>query len=149
MKVKTLLDTLTDKYFQFANFLLEDELQAMQLVVDVTTALAIENRDCLVNIDKKPYQLQIYQKIYELAERRANQLGIGELGLAQKKYPLKDRAVFFLSEVGDFSQIEIGKSLNLSDVEVIQAIEVIRADILYKIQNKDSESFRSNSQYAS
>lgn len=61
---------LTQKHFQFTNFLIQDELVACQIVVDVANHFLNKSVSVLKNIHFRDNQIEVYKVILDLISKR-------------------------------------------------------------------------------
>lgn len=64
------LDWLTQKHYQFTNFLIQDELVAGQIIVDVANHFLNKSETVLKNIHFRDNQIEVYKVILDLITKR-------------------------------------------------------------------------------
>jgi hypothetical protein len=101
-----LVSKILNRYYPFAFFLISDELQATQLIVDVTTSILVEDREMLLTLDTQSNHFNFLSRLYQLARRRVAQVGT----TSDDGLDLFQRACVFLEETF---------SLSPKDVEMI------------------------------
>jgi len=127
VKTNEVIDHLSETYFPFSFYLLEDELQALQLVVDVTTAFLVETPDLIGEVHKLENRVVLYKKVYELSMKRRVQLNIDE-----REVSLKEKAAFFLSESVGLAHNVIALMLDIEEIELKQLISSARYKVFLK-----------------
>lgn len=139
MKNTEVVDNLSDVYFPFSFYLLEDELQALQLVVDVTTAIMIESKEVLGEMHKLENRVLTYKKLYELALKRKLQINLSE-----EEISLKEKTAFYLSENIGLQHQMIALLLEVEEIELKQLISSARFKVFSRERRISQEVSRAN-----
>lgn len=139
MKNTQVVDNLSDVYFPFSFYLLEDELQALQLVVDVTTAVMIESKEVLGEMHKLENKVLVYKKLYDLAIKRRLQINHNE-----DEISLKEKAAFYLSEHIGLQHQVIALMLEVEEIELMQLISSARFKVFAMERRNSQERTRAN-----
>ncbi len=114
---KDVIRKLVDHFYQVANYLIEDQLQAMQLIIDVATGMAQKDEKCLYQIDNEYYEKQFLVKLIALAKRRYEHLK------KDSTHKLDQRASVYLYEIKGESISNISLTLNISEQEVMAFLD--------------------------
>ncbi len=139
MKNKKTIEILSELYFPFSFYLLEDELQALQLVVDVTTAAMIERTDFLEDPNVLKDDIYLYRKLYELALKRRSQISLEENCIS-----LKEKASLYLFENLDFPLEKVALILDMTVIDLKQIISSSRIKVLHTIQSNAMQEYHAN-----
>ena len=131
MKNEQAIEILSETYFPFSFYLLEDELQALQLVVDVTTAIMIEHPNLVGEIHKLENQALIYKKIFSLALKRKSQINLDETQIS-----IREKAAFYLSEYVGLSFAVVALMLEIEEIELTQIISSARYKVFLRERNQ-------------
>ncbi|MEH0860729.1 MULTISPECIES: hypothetical protein [Halobacteriovorax] len=119
---KEIIRKLVDQYYQVANYLIEDQLQAMQLIIDVATGASEEDESFLYKIDNDYFERQFLLRLISLATKRSQQTKTkGKLLNHVKK-----KACIYLFEIRGESVDNIAMVLNISHQEVLAYIDHIQ-----------------------
>ena len=112
-------------YYPFAFFVLEDELQAMQLIVDIATGIGLKDKSLFSKLDQKQSTLEIFKTIVELGEKRSG------LAFSDDRYlNLRNRAAVYLKDNNELSTEEISFITGLDRNELFQIIPVTRFQLI-------------------
>lgn len=139
MKNKKTIEILSELYFPFSFYLLEDELQALQLVVDITTAAMIERTDFLEDPNVLKDDIYLYRKLYELALKRRSQISLEENCIS-----LKEKASLYLFENLDFHLEKVALILDMTVIDLKQIISSSRIKVLHTIQSNAMQEYHAN-----
>lgn len=139
MKNKKTIEILSELYFPFSFYLLEDELQALQLVVDITTAAMIERTDFLEDPNVLKDDIYLYRKLYELALKRRSQISLEENSIS-----LKEKASLYLFENLDFPLEKVALILDMTAIDLKQIISSSRVKVLHTIQSNAMQEYHAN-----
>ncbi|OIQ20884.1 MAG: hypothetical protein BM556_02775 [Bacteriovorax sp. MedPE-SWde] len=139
MKNKKTIEILSELYFPFSFYLLEDELQALQLVVDITTAAMIERTDFLEDPNVLKDDIYLYRKLYELALKRRSQISLEENCIS-----LKEKASLYLFENLDFPLEKVALILDMTVIDLKQIISSSRTKVLHTIQSNAMQEYHAN-----
>ena len=132
---KDIINRFNDHYYQFSFFILEDELQAMQLIVDVATGLGLKDRNIFLKLGQRDLDLDIYKAIVELGLKRS-----GIVFSDDRHLSLKDKAALFLSDNAGLSAEEISYITGIEKTDIYQIIPITRIEILERLKRK-SETY--------
>lgn len=135
-EIDHLINTLTEKYFTFCHFIVEEELQAMQLVIDVLTAISLSDREILKNIDRRDNQLEIIDRLITLARKRVAQT-TGEL---KNTLSVSDKAIFYLATNTDFTQSEICSLTGEQSWEVEYRVSLVRSQLIKSLRAQEGHA---------
>lgn len=133
VKYDHVIEELSDNFFPFSFYLLEDELQALQLVVDVTTACMVESSEILQRLDLLENRLKIYKKLFDLAQKRRAQIQLEEVQIS-----LKEKAALYLSEKVGISNQRLSLFLDIEEIELLQFISSARYKALSRAKGIES-----------
>jgi len=139
VKNKKTIEILSELYFPFSFYLLEDELQALQLVVDITTAAMIERTDFLEDPNVLKDDIYLYRKLYELALKRRSQISLEENCIS-----LKEKASLYLFENLDFPLEKVALILDMTVIDLKQIISSSRTKVLRTIQSNAMQEYHAN-----
>ena len=124
MEVSTVSEFISDKCFHFTHFLVEDELQASQLVFDVLQSFMVESPTALSKIESTGFRNEFYSRIYKLANTRRNHFKVSE------HLDLSGRAAFFLVYEHRLSIREVSKITMTPEDQVLLKVVHSRSQIL-------------------
>lgn len=130
---KEAIRKLVDHFYQVANFLIEDQLQAMQLIIDVATGISQSDRDAILKVDNEYYERQFLMKLISLASLRCEHLKKGS------SHKLNQRVSVYLYEIKGESIDSIAHALNISSQQVMAFLEI---PLINKRQVPESENGR-------
>lgn len=129
--LKSVVDSLLNKFYSFAHCIIPDELQAEQLIIDSYSIFLMKAKKELDTLDVGPKDnkvkihirrmvlQQMLETIYELGMKRYKQLGADYFTSAEGEFtnfyklPVATRAVVFLHEVLEFSMDDICDILSM------------------------------------
>ncbi len=136
MEVSTVSEFISDKCFHFTHFLVEDELQASQLVFDVLQSFLIESPSALSRVESTGFRNDFYSRIYKLAKTRRDHFKMSE------SVDLSGRAAFFLVYEHRLSIGEVAKITTTPEDQVLLKVVHARSQILK--DNNNVEKFRTS-----
>lgn len=107
------LEWLTQKHYQFTNFVIEDELQAAQIIVDVANHFLNKSESTLRNIHFKDNQIEVYKTILTFIGKRSN---FSRYTFNSEE--LYQRAIFFIMIELEYDLSECAYITNYSQKEI-------------------------------
>lgn len=117
---KELIRKLVDEFYQVANYLIQDQLQAMQLIIDVATGFVAQDSQTLYKIDNEYFERQFLLKLVSLAKQRSEQIISNRSGSLNT---VEQRACIYLFEFKGESVDHISESLKISQQQVLSYID--------------------------
>ena len=124
MDVSLISKRITTDFINFANFLVEDELQANQLIIDVFQSLLVDSPNTIRQIDLMQSKTVFFKRIFLLATKRRNHFKI------DSNLDLTGRAAFYLSYVEKMSFRDISIITRSFQNELVAKIVSTRKKLL-------------------
>ncbi|WP_146037743.1 hypothetical protein [Halobacteriovorax sp. DA5] len=134
---KELIRKLVDEFYQVANYLIQDQLQAMQLIIDVATGHVQQGNQVLYKIDNEYFEHQFLIKLIGLAKQRSEQI------LNKKNREIdsvEKRACVYLFEFKGESVESIAQTLKISQQEVLSYIDQLSHNRIHLNESFDGRT---------
>lgn len=109
------LEWLTTHFYQFANYLCEDDLHASEIILETANALALTEAEVLKNYKMRNNEIVIFKKILEKAHIRLKNTVMGYHNIS-----LSSKAVFFLMNCLDYEAEECAFIVSRPVTEVLK-----------------------------
>ncbi|WP_034731474.1 hypothetical protein [Bacteriovorax sp. Seq25_V] len=125
------LKWLGKQYFQFSNFICEDDLLASEIVVNAANNLLLENAEVLRRPEVRDHQIIIFKLLLTMAKRKL-------ASYSRHTQDLSKRAVFFLGSFLDFDEAECAYISDIPETQVLKIVESFRYKVLEgnKVKNE-------------
>ena len=124
MDVTKVSDFIIENCFHFAHFLVEDELQASQLAIDVLQSFVIETPHALERVESSSIRNEFLSRVYQISKVRRNHFKI------DKHLDLSGRAAFFLVYEYRLSTEVVSKILKIPKEQVLLKVVEVRQELL-------------------
>ncbi len=124
MDVSQISKRVTTDFINFANFLVEDELQASQLIIDVFQSLLVDNPSTIRQLDLYQSKVTFYERVFLLASKRRNHFKL------VSNLDLSGRAAFYLSYSEKMALNDISIITRTSQNELVSKIVYTRKKVL-------------------
>ncbi len=127
------LKWLGQDYFQFANYICEDDLLASELIIQAAHNLLLDRPEVLRRPEVRDNKIIIFKLILTLSKRKL-------ASYSRNTVDLSKRAVFFLGSFLDFEDSECAYISDMPEAHILKTIEEFR----YKVfeGNKVRNEFR-------
>lgn len=124
MEVAKVSEFINEKCYHFANFLVDDDLQASQLALDVMQSFLAEAPESLSKIETDALRFEFFKRIYKLASVRRNHFKVDQ------HLDLSGRAAFFLTYVYQMPLLEVAKITASTEDQILAKVVSVRNSIL-------------------
>lgn len=130
---KEIIRKLVDQYYQVAHYLVEDQLQAMQLIIDIATAVSEEDESFLYKIDNSYFERQFLLRLIALANKR----GEHTRGKKFVNNQVRKNASIYLFEIRGESVNSIAMTLEITEQEVMTYLECTQVTMAKRIGSEN------------